>query len=408
MTGSKPLLSVEDALARAVAGLAPKGAEQVPLVLAVGRVLAADLAPDRDQPPTATSAMDGYAVRASDVGTLPVTLRQIGTAPAGHPFVGKVGPGETVRIFTGGAMPDGADAIVIQENVDAKDDRVTVVEGAAETRYVRAKGLDFAAGIVQLEAGTRLAPRHVALAAAMNRSEIPVWRKPRIGILATGDELAVPGAAREGEIATSNSYGLLTLVEAAGGTGVNLGIARDTRTALAEAFASATGLDLLVTIGGASVGEHDLVRETLGDHDLDLDFWRVAMKPGKPLMHGSIRGTDGSVTRFLGLPGNPVSSLVCGQIFLLPMLRALSGETSTAPRMLRARLGAPLQRNGDRQEYMRATLTDTADGLVATPFAKQDSSMLATLARADGFIIRAPGAAALAEGDEIEFLPIAF
>ncbi|VAW10432.1 Molybdopterin molybdenumtransferase [hydrothermal vent metagenome] len=406
MTKMPPLLSVEKALAHVTAGLTPTGFEVVPIAHARGRVLARDLAAERDQPAAATSAMDGYAVRGADVGALPVTLKLIGAAPAGHAFAGKVGPGQAVRIFTGGTMPAGADAVVIQENTKTGDGTVSIVDGGAETRYVRPRGLDFSAGQVLLETGKRLQPRHVALAAAMNFGEVTVWRRPRIGILATGDELASPGTAGPGDIAASNTYGLMGLVEAMGGTALNLGIARDTKAALDEAFDSATGLDLLVTIGGASVGEYDLVAQVLGPRGLDLDFWRIAMRPGKPLMHGTFADASGKATRFIGLPGNPVSSLVCGQVFLKPMLTALVGETARKSPLLRARLAVDLAANDRRQDYMRTTLEAGPDGLVATPFARQDSSMLSNFSRADGFVVRPPHAPAAKAGTIVDVLPI--
>jgi len=404
----EPMLSVEDALTRVTAGLGPRGVDVVPIARAHGRVLARDLAAQRDQPPAATSAMDGYAVREADIGPLPVSLKLIGAAPAGHGFSGLVGTGEAVRIFTGGAMPDGADAVVIQENTQAGDGVVTIVDGGAETRYVRPRGLDFSAGQVLLETGKRLAPRHVALAAAMNYGEVSVWRRPRVGILSTGDELASPGTAGPGDIAASNSYGLMGLVQALGCTAINLGIARDTRAALDEAFDAATGLDLLITIGGASVGEHDLVREVLGTRGLDLDFWRIAMRPGKPLMHGTFADAQGGTTRFIGLPGNPVSSLICGQVYVKPMAMALTGEVSNKPLLLRARVAVDLKANALRQDYMRATVKFGDEVPVATPFERQDSSMLSNLSRADGFIVRAPNAPAARAGALVDVLPIDF
>lgn len=406
MTKMTPMLSVEEALARVTKGLAPTGFEVVPIARARGRVLARDLAAERDQPPAATSAMDGYAVRQADIGPVPVTLKLIGTAPAGHAFAGEVGAGEAVRIFTGGAMPAGADAVVMQENTRTGDGAVTIIEGAAETRYVRPRGLDFRAGQVLLETGKRLQPRHVALAAAMNFGEVTVWRRPRVGILATGDELASPGTAGPDEIAASNTYGLMGLVEAMGGTALNLGIARDTSEALGEAFDAAAGLDLLVTIGGASVGEYDLVAEVLGTRGLELDFWRIAMRPGKPLMHGTFADASGAKTRFIGLPGNPVSSLVCGQVYLKPMLVGLTGEITPKSPLLRARAGVDIKANDQRQDYLRATLEDGPDAPVATPFERQDSSMLSNLSRADGFIVRAPHAPAAKAGTLVDVLPI--
>ncbi len=395
------LLSVEQARARAVEGLDRIGTEMVPLARARARVLASDLCARRDQPPQANSAMDGYAVRHTDVASVPTRLKIIGSAPAGHPFEGTVGPGEAVRIFTGGVMPQGADAIVIQEDTTSDGKTVGISEASPEGRYVRPKGLDFSDGDTLLKADLVLRPRDIALAAAMNHGELAVRRRPRVAILSTGDEVVAPGDPRARElIVSSNSYGLMALVEAIGGVATNLGIAPDDAAAIGAALAGATDADIIVTLGGASVGDHDLVRESL-EGALELDFWRIAMRPGKPLMHGRI-GTS----RFLGLPGNPVSALVCGQLFLKPMVRTLLGLNSDDGLEQTARLGGNLAANDERQDYLRAERRITGDGAVVVAFKRQDSSMLRRLQQADCFIVRPPHAQAATTGEIVPIVPI--
>lgn len=401
---AKPsLLAVDDAVARATAGLTPLPAEDVPLAQARGRVLARDLEAGRTQPPHAVSAMDGYAVRHQDVSSPPARLEVVGAAPAGHPFSGSVGTGQAVRIFTGGVVPDGADAIVIQENTRTGDgSEVEVLSSVAAGLFVRPKGLDFSRGDRLLRAGMRLGARDIALAAAMNCPVVPVRVRPRVAVLATGDELVPPGHPRADElVVSSNSFGVIAALEAIGAEAVDLGIAPDDRAAIAASIARAADMDIIVTIGGASVGEHDLVREGLSDGGLSLDFWRIAMRPGKPLMVGSL----GRV-RFLGLPGNPVSALVCTQVFLKPMVYALLGLDPDRYPMQTARLGADVAENDERQDYLRATLSQDGGILIATPFPKQDSSMLARLQQADCFVVRPPRAAALRVGEQVPILPV--
>lgn len=401
------LLPVEDAIARIMDGVVPMPAERIALDDALDRVLAEDIAATRTQPPWDTSAMDGYAVRAADVAAVPVHLRVIGAAPAGHPFAGKVGPGEAVRIFTGAPLPDGADAIVIQEDTEQAGDDVLVRETSAAGRFVRRRGLDFAEGDVLLTAGRRADPRVLALAAAMNHASLPVRRRPKVAILATGDELAPPGGdPGPDRIIASNTFGLAALVRRAGGEPVDLGIARDNQEAVADAFRRAreNAADVLVTLGGASVGEHDIVRDVLVAEGLKLDFWKIAMRPGKPMMFGTFGNA-----RFLGLPGNPVSAIVCGRLFVVPLIQALTGLKEGIAGERPARLGADLGENDQRQDYLRATVSsDAAGGLVATPFPRQDSSMLATLARADALVIRPPHAPAAKAGDPCRVLLMDF
>ena len=398
------MLSVEAARARILAALSPLAAETIPVADSLGRVLAEDLTARVTQPPAAVSAMDGYAVRGTDVATAPVNLRQIGAVPAGGAFATPIGAGECVRIFTGAPLPAGADTIVIQENVSAAGDAITINEATPSGRYVRPAGLDFRAGDVGLVAGDLITVRKLGLAAAMNRPWLRVTRRPRVAILATGDEIVMPGdPIGPNQIVSSNGLALAAFVRAWGGEPIQLGIAPDRAEALQALASGARGADLLVTTGGASVGEHDLVRSALGASGLDLDFWQIAMRPGKPLLFGRIDGTP-----LLGLPGNPVSSLVCGLIFLRPALLRLLGMRELSERRLPAIAGCDLPANDRRQDYLRASLTRGANReLIATPFAKQDSSMLSLLARADALVIRSPEAPALRAGDSVEIILLA-
>src|SRR6266568_5457925 len=326
------MISVEEALARLLAPLEILMPEQVSIAEGVGRVLAEDVAARRTQPPFAVSAMDGYAVRADDLGRIPASLRIVAEIPAGAGFGGTLGPGEAARIFTGAPLPDGADTIIIQEDTERRGDQVELREGAARGRYVRRAGLDFAEGEVLLVAGRRLTPRDIGLAAAMNRPWLFVHRRPRVGVLSTGDEIVMPGdPIGPHQIVSSNSLSLAAFAAACGGVPVSAGNAPDDPEALRRIAAATSGVDLLVTTGGVSVGEHDLVREALAADGFELDFWQIAMRPGKPLMVGRYRGTP-----MVGLPGNPVSTLVCALLFLKPALDKLSGlpaggiETETA------------------------------------------------------------------------------
>ncbi len=401
MNTRDPLMPVDEALARITSAISPLPPETVSVADAYGRVLAADVFARVTQPPSAVSAMDGYAVRSADVGTVPVTLTQIGEAPAGGAFEGSVAPGECVRIFTGGPLPAGADAIIIQENVDASGSAITVCKSAKPGHYVRPAGLDFREGEVLLRAGRRLGARDVGLAAAMNVPWIEVRRRPRVALLSTGDEIVRPGdPVGPNQIVSSNTLAISALIRAQGGEPVDLGIALDTRESLQAMAEGARGTDLLITMGGASVGDHDLVQSVLGEKGLDIDFWRIAMRPGKPLMFGKIGPTP-----MLGLPGNPVSSLVCGLIFVIPALRQLLGTKDAEAANEPARLGCPVDTNDRRQDYLRAKLTrDGAGELVATPFEKQDSSMLRLLADSQCLVIRPPFAPAANTGDPIQII----
>jgi molybdopterin molybdotransferase len=397
------LMSVAEALRQVLEHAGPLASESVPLADAYGRVLASDLAALRTQPPVDVSAMDGYAVRAADVKTAPARLRLIGEVAAGHPFEGTVGAGQAARIFTGGVLPQGADTIVIQENTTRENtthehktregDIVVVNQASAAGRHIRRAGLDFAAGAVLLGKGTRLNDRDLALAAAMNHATLTVYRKPRVAVLATGDELVMPGSQPGiGEIVYSNGFATMALARREGCDVVDLGIAPDRlpETAAAIGRAREAQADILVTSGGASVGDYDLVQKALAAEGLTLSFWRVALRPGRPMMHGRL-----GPMHVLGLPGNPVSSYVCAVLFLIPLIRRLTGRADFEPRLQAALLGCDLPENDERADYLRATLKAGPDGLpIATPCPLQDSSMLAPLAQADCLLVREPHAPA--------------
>jgi len=391
------MISVEAARDRVLAGLRPTPAELVALPDAWGRVTATQVIARLTQPPADVSAMDGYALRAAD-GTAGAILRVIGAAPAGHPFDGQLGPGEAVRLFTGSVVPAGADTILLQEDATAGEGTVRVNETVRPARHIRRAGQDFARGEAVLPQGRRLTVRDIGLAAAANHPWLTVHRRPCIGILATGDEIAMPGEPiPPGGIVSSNSHALAAMVRAAGGTPIVLPVAADTPEAIAAVADAVAGMDMLVTTGGASVGDHDLVMSGLQARGMTLDFWKIAMRPGKPLLFGALGATP-----VLGLPGNPVSALICAILFLLPAMQRLSGLPAAAPATVLARLATPLAANDRRADYLRATLVaDSAGRLVATPIASQDSAMLRRLAQADALILRPPQAPALAEGADI-------
>jgi molybdopterin molybdotransferase len=394
------MISVEEALARVLASAAtPLEEERVALEAAYGRVLARDIRAARTQPPFPNSAMDGYALRAADTARAPTTLTVVGKSAAGHAFAGALGPGEAVRIFTGAPMPEDADTIVMQEDVRREGDRIALAAPVAAGENLREAGLDFRAGDALIPAGRRLTPRDVALAAAANHTHVAARRRARVAILATGDELVPPGVALgPAQIVASNNFAVAGVAEAAGAIAIDLGIAVDELGALRDGAARAreAGADVLVTLGGASVGDYDLVQQALVAEGMELGFWRIAMRPGKPLMHGRL-----GAMRIIGLPGNPTSSTVCAILFLRPLLRALHGEANPGSDPSQAaRLAVDLAKNGLRQDYMRASLRRGEDGiLVATPAANQDSSLVKTMARADGLIVRAPHAEPAKAGD---------
>ncbi len=388
------MISVDEARERILAGLAPTASEIIPLAAAWGRVSAASVTARLTQPPQDVSAMDGYALKASD-GPRGAVLDVVGNAPAGHPWHGSLATGQALRLFTGSFVPTGADSILLQEDATRTGARVTVNETAVPGRHIRRAGQDFAYGDVLVPAGKRLTARDIGLIAAGNHPWVSVHRAPRVAILATGDEIALPGEPiPPGGIVSSNSHALAALVRAGGGEAVVLPIAADDRAAIAAAADGAKTCDILVTTGGASVGEHDLIQEALGARGLVVDFWKIAMRPGKPLIHGRL----GEIP-LLGLPGNPVSSLITAILFLVPALAVLSGLPAAPPPVSQAKLGADLAANDHRADHLRARLTLGADGTpVVTAFGKQDSAMLRMLAESDALILRPPHAPAAAMG----------
>ncbi|OAF15082.1 molybdopterin molybdotransferase MoeA [Bradyrhizobium neotropicale] len=397
------LMPVSDALAAVLAGAEPLAEETIALDDAFHRVLARDVAARRTQPPQAMSAMDGYAVRASDVANVDTQLSVIGEVAAGRPFAGTVGAGEAVRIFTGGVVPDGADAVVIQEDTVAEGKRVTIKEAAIAGRHIRPAGVDFREGDVLLRKGTRLTERDLALAAGMNHPRLPIRRRPKVAILATGDELVMPGSTPgPGRIVYSNGYALHALARSEGAETIDLGVVADTLEATTAGIRRAreSGADILLTTGGASVGDHDLVQQALKAEGISMSFWKIAMRPGKPMMHGHL-----GAMRVIGLPGNPVSSYVCGFLFAVPLIRALAGRAVIHHRRERAVLGRDLSANDMREDYLRARLEVRDDGtLVALPVNHQDSSLLANLAAAQVLVVRPPFAPKADAGAPCEVL----
>ncbi|MGJ5070751.1 molybdopterin molybdotransferase MoeA [Bradyrhizobium oligotrophicum] len=397
------LMPVSDALSAVLAGAEPLAEEQVGLDEAFHRILARDLAALRTQPPEAMSAMDGYAVRAADAAQAKARLKVIGEVAAGRPFDRVVGPGEAARIFTGGVVPEGADAVVIQEDTIAEDGHVVITEAAIKGRHIRPAGVDFHQGMVLLKAGRRLSDRDLSLAASMNHPALPVRRRPKVALLATGDELVMPGSTPgPGQIVYSNGYGLRALVRSEGATPIDLGIAADTMEATVAGIrrARAAEADVLITTGGASVGDHDLVKQALEAEGVEMAFWKIAMRPGKPMMHGRL----GDI-RVIGLPGNPVSSYVCAILFMVPLIRRLLGRDEAVMPRETALLGRELGANDSREDYLRAQLKERADGtLVATPVTQQDSSLLGNLALSQALVIRPAFAPKAPAGSPCEIL----
>ncbi len=392
------MISVDDAITRILASFRTLPPEAVSLTEACGRGLAANVVAAFDQPPHDVSAMDGYAVRASDARR-GATLRVIGEAPAGTPFPGRTGEMQAVRILTGGVVPSGADAVVIQEDVQREGNAVTIREAPETGENIRARGLDFREGEVLIESGKRLTARDIAVIAAAGRPQVVVTRKPRIILFATGDELSRPGEARkQGGIVASSTYAIQAMIRAWGGDAHDGGILPDRMEAFAELPRQSAGADLIVTQGGASVGDHDLIQAALGQHGFVLDFWKIAMRPGKPLIFGRMRDIP-----LIGLPGNPVSAMVCALLFIRPAVARMLG-CDFIPATAFASLTAPLPANGSRQDYVRAKLAHRAGELHATPFRLQDSSTQKIFAQSDALIVRRPGAPAAQKGESVDVL----
>ncbi|MFT4098373.1 MAG: molybdopterin molybdotransferase MoeA [Rhodoblastus sp.] len=401
----KNLLPVADALTKILDAASPvSDVETVRLNAAFGRTLARDLISTRTQPPFDVSAMDGYALRAADVASPDKRLLLAGESAAGRGFAGALKPGECVRIFTGAPVPKGADAILIQEDAIVEGAVVGARESVRQGQHIRVAGVDFREGEIGLKAGARLGPAEISLAAAMNHASVPVTRRPRVAILATGDELVMPGETPgPDQIVCSNPFAVAAYVEGAGGEAIDLGIAGDEFSALERGIARAkeAKADILVTLGGASVGDHDLVQSALKKEGMELGFWRIAMRPGKPLIHGRLGDMH-----ILGLPGNPVSSIVCSLIFLIPLVRKLCGDPDAgADHTQPATLGVDLKPNDQRQDFLRATLSTDAEGrIVATPQALQDSSLLSVFSRSQALLIRPPHAPAAKAGEACRIL----
>ena len=398
------LIPVEEARARILKNVKPLPAAGVTLEQALGRVLAKPLKAIRNQPPFDASAMDGYAVIAADVANPPATLRLIGLSAAGHGFKGRLKRGDCVRIFTGAPVPKGADAVVIQENTEANGKAVTVLQPVKPDQNIRFAGLDFRKGDALLPAGLTLGARDIGLAAAANAPKLAVRRCPVVALIATGDELVLPGGKpRADQIVSSNSHALAAMAQHLGATVVNLGIVPDNLKATERAIRKAAKADILITTGGASVGDHDYVQEALKNSGVAIDFWKIAMRPGKPFMYGRRKGQH-----VLGLPGNPVSAIVCARLFLKPLIDALLG-LPTGDDLVEARLGASMKVNDSRQDYVRAKLVEAPDGSrTVTPFDKQDSSMQRTFREAQALIVRPPQAKVAGQGDVVQILRLDF
>jgi len=390
------MISVDEALETVFALVSPLGAEKVPLHEAAGRVLAQPVMARRDQPPFSSSAMDGYALRGEEAQP-GISFEVIGEAAAGRRFNGIVGPGQAVRIFTGAPVPQGADKVIIQEDVEAAESCITLADRLDEAAHIRPRGADFAAG-TEIAAPRLLSSADVALLAAMNIPQVAVARRPEVALISTGDELVMPGEAPgPDQIIASNTFGLKALLEANGTRARILPIARDDRASLETAFDLARGADLVVTIGGASVGDHDLVGDVTASLGMERAFYKVKMRPGKPLMAGRLGGAA-----MVGLPGNPVSAMVCGHVFLVPMIRAMLGLGAVRSTRLTARLAHDLPAGGPREHYMRATLRAQE----ITPAPSQDSALLSVLAKSDALLVRPAGDRPRQKGETAEYLPL--
>ncbi|WP_083097618.1 gephyrin-like molybdotransferase Glp [Pseudophaeobacter leonis] len=390
------MISVSDARSALLQLTQQMEVEHVPLAQAAGRVLAQEVSARRDQPPFSASAMDGYAVNAAEV-ELHAMFQVIGEAAAGHLFVGKLQAGPAVRSFTGAPVPQGADFVVIQEDVGRKKDLITILNQPGTSTKIRPLGGDFRQGQA-LTAPRVLRPADVALLASMNIPEVPVRRRPVVALISTGDELVMPGdTPGPDQIIASNTFGLKAMLDESGADTRILPIAKDKISSLRMAFSLATTADLVVTIGGASVGDHDLVAQVAADLGMERSFYKVAMRPGKPLMAGRMDGIP-----MVGLPGNPVSAMVCGHIFLLPMIRNMLGLGIAPKQIATAHLTHALAANGPREHYMRAEVIEDEISV----FYNQDSSLLTVLSSANALLVRPPNDPARQAGEPLGYLPI--
>lgn len=396
------MISVAEARASIISALSPSGIEAIPVMDTLGRVLAVNAVARISHPTADVSAMDGYAVKAAEAAQ-GATLKVVGTSSAGHPWNGNLQSGQALRIFTGAYVPTGADAIVIQEDTTTAGETVTITEAATTGRHIRPLGQDFKTGATVLYAPRRIGYRDVGLLAAMNLAQVDVYKKPRIGVISTGDEVVMPGdEVKHGQLVSANGPGLCAFIAAHGATPVHLGVAKDDATSLKTMAEAATGLDMLVTSGGVSVGDHDLIAKVLGANGLNVNFHKIAMRPGKPLLFGDLKGTP-----FFGLPGNPVSAMVCAILYLGPALEKMQGLEGAAPATLKARLSIGLKANDKREDFLRTTLERTETGdLIATPYSKQDSAMISTFAKADGLLIRPPFAPEARAGDTVDVIDL--
>lgn len=400
------LISVDEALERILSSAVPTGTETVTLSEAGGRIVASPVIAQLHQPPFDCSAMDGYALIAPNAVTYPLELKVIGESAAGKRFTGQILPDQAVRIFTGAPLPEGADTIVIQENTAREGDRVTILDGVNKGRHIRRAGLDFTTGDQIIAKGRTLDARLLALAAASGNASIEVFKQPRVVVLATGNELVAPGTIPGADqIIASNNYGISETVRCAGGIAVDKGILPDNLDIIQNAISDAltSGADIIVTSGGASVGDHDYVQAALKANNVEIGFWKIAMRPGKPLMYGR-KTVDGKVVHILGLPGNPVSSFVGSLLFLRPLIAALAGLPHDT-NLREAKLGAVLPANGSRRDFIRASLeSDASNNLIATPYPVQDSSMLTALAQSDALLIRNENAPAAEIGEPCQII----
>lgn len=394
------MISVQEAQGLIRAGVNPLGSETIALSNALHRVLAEDPTARIAHPAHTVSAMDGYAVRAEDVSANSTTLSVIGESAAGHPYAGQLESGQAIRIFTGAHVPNGADTVVIQENTD-RDGETVIINEIEAGRHIRPMGQDFSHGDTLLISPVRIEPRHIGLLAAGDHPWISVFRRPRVAILSTGDEIVLPGEPRtSNQIVSANGPALSAFVKQKGGDPIHLGIVKDDEDALVAIANAAKSCDLIVSSGGVSVGDRDLVRKAFGQAGLNVGFHKIAMRPGKPLMFGHLEGTP-----MLGLPGNPVSALVCALLFLGPALDRLQGLAGDSPSTTLAKLGADLKENGGREDYMRAVLSSDGDGtMTATPIFAQDSSMIGALANSNALIIRPIGSPAAKTGEAVQVI----